>query len=98
ESQEEAERLRALGQDLLLVRGRRVAAAAGGEARGREPDRLRLRLSALGQLVSAIAERDSRSRRSERRAEAQDPQRQRPPPLQPEELAPPGRAAPSAGP
>ena len=40
------------GQDLLLVRGRRVAPAAGREAGRREPDRVRLGLPALGPLVA----------------------------------------------
>jgi predicted TIM-barrel fold metal-dependent hydrolase len=56
-AQEEAERLHTVGQDLLLVRGRRVAPAPGAEAGRREPDRLRVRLPALGsQLPGSIDE------------------------------------------
>ena len=62
----QAERLHPERVHLLLLRGRRVAAAAGAQAHRREPDRLRLRLPALGPQLSRLPRRDPRPGRHHR--------------------------------
>src|SRR5262249_16842664 len=54
-----------------------MPAAAGAEAHRRRADRLRLRLSALGRQLSALARRAARARGSVGNAEAQSARRQR---------------------
>src|SRR5215470_12491762 len=88
---EKAERLHPERLHLLLLRGRRVAPAPGPQAGGREPDRLRLRLPALGSQLPGLHRRDQGAGGHHGHPEAQDPRRQHAPPVRPQALEGPHR-------
>src|SRR5207237_6790047 len=65
------------------VRGRRLQAAAGADTDRREPDRVRVRLSALGWQLSAFARGTEEPRGCDGGAEAQSARRERAAAVQP---------------
>src|SRR5215510_9405951 len=88
---EKAKRLHPERLHLLLLRGRRVAPAPGPQAGGREPDRLRLGLPALGSQLPRLHRRDQGAGGHHGHPEAQDPRRQHAPPVRPQALEGPHR-------